>query len=248
MNMDLDERWSRWCERFDAAEHDIRTLFLNRHIWLSITEMWEKNADAIELNTLTFNWHINLYVTTQCTGIRRECDADTTTSSLQNCLQELIKFPKMATRSRFDASVEAHPAIPAAAKSIQKSKFDEFAASGQAPEIDPDKVQKDIDRLLDAAKTTRLYTNKIVAHRDHKHAEITLPWVDLDTALNTVGDVLKRYFTLRNPPEIKGSLTPELPLGWERPYQAAWCPPGYMPPRAKSLDDYVHPTAPPVGT
>ncbi|MFD0416853.1 hypothetical protein [Streptomyces sp. NPDC127108] len=71
MNMDLDERWARWCERFDAAEHDIRTLFLNRHIWLSINEMWEKNADAIELNTLTFNWHVNLYVATQCTGIRR---------------------------------------------------------------------------------------------------------------------------------------------------------------------------------
>jgi hypothetical protein len=44
---------------------------------------------------------------------------------------------------------------------------------------------------------------------------------------------------------IKGNLTPELPLGWERPYQAAWASQNYTSPQAKPLDTYVHPTSQP---
>ncbi|MEV6471554.1 hypothetical protein [Streptomyces sp. NPDC051657] len=238
--MDIDARWERWCKRFDEADRDIRTLFHSRHIWLSINEMWEKNADAIELNTLVYNWHINLYVNTQCTGIRRECDSKEQTSSLENCLQELIKYPGMANRSRFEAYVDLNAKIEARFKATNKRKFDAFAEAPGSPDIDPVKVQTDIDRLRAAALTTRTYTNKVVAHRQHMTTKISLALTDLDTALNTVGEVLKRYYTLRHPPMIKGNLTPDLPLGWERPYQAAWCTPEYMPLEANPLDSYVH--------
>ncbi|MFE2601639.1 hypothetical protein ACFXCZ_35080, partial [Streptomyces sp. NPDC059396] len=134
-----------------------------------------------------------------------------------------------------------HPEIEARFKVTNKRKFDSFALSPQSPDLDPSKVQADIDKLRDAVLTTRTYTNKVVAHRQYMTTKISLAWADLDIALNTVGEVLKRYYTLRHPPIIKGNLTPELPLGWERPYQAAWSPSNYTPPEAKPLDTYVHP-------
>jgi hypothetical protein len=241
--MDLDERWKRWCLRFDEAAQDIRTLFHNRHVWLSITQMWQENAEAIELNTIVQNWHVRLYVNTQCTGIRRECDANMRTSSLENCLRELAKYPKMMDRSRFEAGIEANPEIPAEFKTINKQKFDAFALSPQSADLDQAKIETDIRNLRAAADTTRTYTNKIVAHREFTTAKITLAWADLDLALNTVGEVLKRYYTLWNTGVIKGNLTPELPLGWERPYQAAWRPQDFTPLSARPLDTYVHSTS-----
>lgn len=38
-----------------------------------------------------------------------------------------------------------------------------------------------------------------------------------------------------------GNLTPELPLGWERPFQAAWSPRNHAPPKAKPPDTYEYP-------
>lgn len=241
--MNLDERWERWSTRFAQADRDVRDLFHNRHVWIAMTQMWQDNAEAIELNTLVQNWYIRLYVSTQCTGIRRECDSRDDTSSLENCLRELIRYPAMMDRARFEANVEANPEILAKFKDVNKLKFDAYAKSPSSTELDVDKVQADIDRLRAAAETTRKYTNKIVAHRDFPPKPISLSWAELDGALNAVGAVLKRYYTLWDAGIIKGNLTPELPLGWERPFRTAWCTEDFVTPRARPLDDYLPPPA-----
>lgn len=242
--MNLDERWERWCERFGQADRDVRDLFHNRHVWVAITQMWMDNAEAIQLNNIVQAWYVRLYVSTQCTGIRRECDAGTTTSSLENCLRELIKYPQMMTRARFEANVEANPEILVRFKEVNKEKFDWFTDSPTSDIVSPAKVEADIQRLRDAADATRKYTNKILAHREFPPRAIKLSWADLDGALNVVGDVLKHYYTLWNAGVIKGNLTPELPLGWEQPYRAAWSTEDFVTPSARPLDDYV----PPVST
>ncbi|GAA2034546.1 hypothetical protein GCM10009839_38840 [Catenulispora yoronensis] len=239
--MNLDERWQRWTERFAQAERDIRDLFHNRHVWVALTRMWDETAAEIELNTIVRNWHIRLYVTTQVTGIRRECDPGTTTSSLLNCLQELTKFPSMMDRARFEANVDANPEIANEFKAVNKRKFDQFATSTTSGELDVTKIDADIERLKGAAEAARRYMNKIVGHREFPPKPITLSWADLDGALNMVGIVQKRYYSLWNAAVIKGNLTPELPAGWEHPYRFAWRPTHFEVPRARPLDEYVTP-------
>jgi len=241
--MDLDERWERWRTRFSEADRDVCNLFHNRHLWVAMTQMWQDNADAIELNAIVQNWYIRLYVNTQCTGIRRECDSDTSTSSLENCLSELIKYPGMMNRARFEANVEANTDISAKFKHVNKLKFDDYAQSPSATDLDVDRVQADIDRLRSAAETTRKYTNKVLAHREFPPKPIRLSWVELDGALNAVGEVLKRYYMLWDAGIIKGNLTPELPPGWERPFQTAWCTEDFVSPSAHPLDKYLPPAA-----
>src|SRR5581483_188913 len=107
--MDLNVRWNRWCDRFDAADREVSVLFHTRQMWWATTYMWTDNATDIKLNNIIQNHFVRQYVTTQCVGIRRECDYGNGTSSVRWCLSELTKFPNMVDRTRFEAIVDADP-------------------------------------------------------------------------------------------------------------------------------------------
>jgi len=163
-----DASWEGWCTAFDFAQRDVQRLFHNRHVWLAINEMWRRSWDDIGLNVVVQNWFITQYVHTQCTGIRRECDARTDTSSLRRCLQRLLDRPQMADRARYESAIRALPDTPPEYVPELLRGFDQFAAGPREPYLDAERVQGDIDTLLAAARTTRRYTNKVVAHRDIK--------------------------------------------------------------------------------
>ncbi len=217
-------------------------LFHNRYVWLSINEMWEESAEQIQLNVIVQNWFTTLYVNTQCTGIRRECDPDTRTSSLERCLRRLLESPRLADRARYEAAIRAKSDIdPRYVPGLLKD-FADFALSATTNCLDQDRIEADLAALRVAAQTTRDYTNKIVAHREILGEKIDLPWVDLYRALNTVGTVLKRYYKLRHPGSILHNLTPDLPPGWVQPFRSAWCPDGFHPWRPSHvMDSHVHP-------
>lgn len=235
-----DELWQSWCNDFDAAQQDIQRLFHNRYVWLTVNEMLQRTAPEIEFNTIVQNWLTTLYANTQCTGIRRECDRDTRTSSLERCLRRLCETPAIADRARYEAGVRANPDTPEQHRALKMSGFDEFAPAPGAPALDVARIEADLEELRTAVETTRIYTNKIVAHREVVGPSITLAWADLDLALNKVGEVLKRYYRLRHPGSVLGNLTPELPLGWEKPFRSPWCPENYRPGPVRPVDDHVH--------
>ncbi|MFD4503693.1 hypothetical protein [Streptomyces sp. NPDC058457] len=234
-----DAKWQKWCTIFDAAEDDIRTLFHNRHVWTTIEDMWVQSGPEIQLNTITQNWFIRLYVNAQCTGIRRECDEDTRTSSLARCLRRLTETPGMASRARYEAAITTNPEVKDEYKAGLIRGYDDFALASIASCLDQDRIEGDLAALHAAAETTRYYTNKIIAHRQITDEKITLSWFDLNRALNTVGRVLKRYYRLRHPGSILGNLGVDLPLGWEQPFRSAWCPEDFWPQPAVRLDDYL---------
>ncbi|MFD8010489.1 hypothetical protein [Streptomyces sp. NPDC058955] len=236
-----DIRWQKWCANFDAAERDIKTLFHNRHVWNSIQDMWVVGGPNLQLNTIVTNWFIRNYVTTQCTGIRRECDTDSRTSSLARCLRRLTEVPHMANRARYEASILADPEIAAEYKTIQIRGFDMFALTPDTGCLDQDPIEIHIEALHAAARATRYYTNKIVAHREITDEKITLAWTDLDQALNTVGRVFKHYYRLRHPGKILGLVTPDMATGWEQPFRSAWCPDDFWPAPASPALDFVLP-------
>ncbi|KIQ63107.1 hypothetical protein TR51_30450 [Kitasatospora griseola] len=240
-----DDKWQKWCVQFDAAGTDIQTMFHNRHVWTTIEDMWVRTGGQIELNTIVQNWFIRNYVSTQCTGIRRECDEDSRTSSLARCLRRLIESPTMANRTRYEAVVMANPEIKDEHKASVIRGFDHFALTPETSCLDQDRIEADVAALHAAAMTTRYYTNKIIAHRQFTDEKITLSWHDLNRALNTVGAVFKRYYRLRHPGSSLGNLGVDLPLGWEQPFRSAWCPEDFWPQPAAHLDNYLPGTATP---
>lgn len=216
-------------------------LFHNRHVWLTIEEMW-KAPTAVELNTVVTNWFTRLYVVTQVAGVRRECDSDKDTSSLRWCLDELVRFPEVVSRARYEAAIDAGPSRDDELKASVKSGFDMFSGPG-LPHIDAQLVQTDINTLASTFDTVRKYTNKILLHRQRNGAALglSLSWAELDAALNVVGAMLKRYYRLRHPGSALGHLAPELPLGWTTPFEVPWLPDGFVPLPALSIEDHVGP-------
>ncbi len=49
-----------------------------------------------------------------------------------------------------------------------------------------------------------------------------ITWGELDTAIDTVGELYKKYYNLRHPGEKLGNLEPDLPAGWDRLFDTAW--------------------------
>lgn len=241
MTMDPGARWERWCAAYDASYRDITTLFHNRHVWLTIEEMW-KAPTALELNAIVTNWFTRLYVVTQVAGVRRECDAGADTSSLRWCLDELVKFPEVVSRARYEAAIDADPSRDDELKASVKRGFDLFSGPGLT-DIDVQLVQADIDTLASTFGTVGKYTNKILLHRQRNGATLglSLSWEELDTALNVVGAMLKRYYRLRHPGSILGNLAPEIPLGWTTSFEVPWLPDGFVPLPARTIEDHVGP-------
>ncbi|MBZ9597169.1 hypothetical protein K7B06_19115 [Streptomyces erythrochromogenes] len=239
-----DAQWQKWCTNFDAAERDIKTLFHNRHVWNSIQDMWVAGGADLQLNTIVQNWFIRNYVTTQATGIRRECDTDSRTSSLARCLRRLTEAPRMANRARFEGTIAADQEIADEHKAGQMRYFDTFALTPATDCLDQDRIEVSIAALHAASQATRYYTNKIVAHREITEEKITLAWSDLDQALNTVGRVFKHYYRLRHPGKILGMVTPDMATGWVQPFRSAWCPAGFWPEPATPALDTTLPDAP----
>lgn len=237
--MDLDERWGRWCDRFDAADREIGVLFHTRQLWWAISKMWTDNAVDIKLNNIVQNHFVRQYVATQCVGIRRECDDDGSTSSVRWCLTELAKFPVMIDRTRFEANVDADPTIEPQHKRARKDQYNNLAQPGAAG-LDVAAIETDLAYLAATAAPTRVYTNKVLAHREHA-ASIDLKWAELDEALNAIGELVKKYYLLRSGGKIKGNLTPDLHPAWDVPFRTAWAPDGISLPSHKVLDHYVHP-------
>ena len=62
------------------------------------------------------------------------------------------------------------------------------------------------------------YTNKALAHRDDPikggPPPPVITWADLDDAIDTVGRIHKKYFSLCHPAETLGILPPLISPGW----------------------------------
>lgn len=234
----LDNAWTRWCADYDAARGNVQQLFHRRHIWALINKMWEASWDEIGLNNLVQNWFISTYVEAQCIGIRRESWTQDG-SSLDRCLVKLISNPEMASRARYEEAIRSNPDVRPEYHPRLFEGFNEFAAP-ETGHVDPDLIQRDLDALRAAARTTHKYTDKVIAHRDPRVEKISLTWADLDGALNAVGVVFQRYWKLRFPGNSLHRLTPDLPAGWAEPFRKPWCPADFYPDLpAEVMDDYI---------
>ena len=70
-----------------------------------------------------------------------------------------------------------------------------------------------------------------------------ITWGELDTAINTIGELYKKYYKLRHPGEKLGNLEPDLPAGWDRIFDTAW---KYQLPRETKQRSLVTSLTPPT--
>ncbi|HEX4402882.1 MAG TPA: hypothetical protein VHZ98_16290 [Galbitalea sp.] len=225
MTSRLDARWSDWASYFDDVEQDMATLFHTRWMWKTITGILDNSG--IKQYVVVQNYLVRTYAATMCTGIRRESDIDTKTTSLARCLQILIDSPKVFTRRRFDQLLRQGGNTDWY-NDFGSGGFDVFA-SKDGELLDPGKVQASLDRLHAAVEPVRRYTNEVVAHRQRADGAIepvVVTYDEIDHALDELGVITKQYYSLRHPDAQLAFLTPIVDLGFLNMFQVPWFPAG----------------------
>jgi hypothetical protein len=223
----LTEERQAWCGRFDALHDSILDLFHSRRVWRTIRAMIETNLE-LQRSGIVEHWLARCYTASQMTAIRRQLDRDRRAASLWRSLHLLAKRPALMTRSWFTAQMEARGTDPQYFASVA-ARFDRFADPG-VDSVSTRLVIEDMERLVIAGDTARTIVNKVLAHHEYRPgaASPEITWVEFDNAIDVVGGLYKKYYELRHPGSVLGNLTPDLPPGWDRMFDTAWKPPGFV--------------------
>lgn len=225
----IEDDWQRWCQRFDKTHNGIVRLFHDRAIWRTILAMLDDNP-AVTRGGHGEYWLGWCYTTTQLVGIRRETDPNREGTGLGRSLKALASKPRMATRAGYEQQIRA-AGYGGSEFNELAGMFGRFAQPGAAF-IDASLVRQDIDDLRAVVADVNAFTTKVLAHRDDRIGRCapSLPpitWADLDAAIDAVGTIHKKYYSLRYPGEALGSLTPLKTREWTRLFDAAWMPPAF---------------------
>lgn len=216
-------------------------MFHNRAVWRTILAMWDANPEVAR-GGFAERWVARCYTTTQLIAIRREADADARNnpSSLYRALKGLASNPRMATRLQYEgalASMETGDHIPEVFDDLAAG-FNVFAAPG-APFVNSTLIKADLDRLADVSAKAATYATRILAHRtdfnESRPRPLPVTWGELDAAIDTIGELFSKYYRLRWPSMSLASVTPDVPLGWDRMFEAAWKPAGFAAPDSASF-------------
>lgn len=223
-----EAEWARWRAQFDALRDEVLGLHHSRRMWRTIRSMIEMNP-AIERSGITEHWMSQCYSVCQLVAVRRQADARRGVVSLRRSLDHLARRPSMATRAWFASELERNPTSrPYAAELV--GGFEDFAGPGQ-PSVDAASVRSDRDRLLAAVDLAKQVVDESLAHlADPAQAGDGAPaitWGDLDVAIDTIGDLYRKYYRLSHPGTVLSIHEPLIPPGWDRMFETAWKPEGF---------------------
>ncbi len=92
---------------------------------------------------------------------------------------------------------------------------------------DPALVRADIDQLSTTAAQVRSYVNKYLAHIDQS-PKLPIPAIAVvDTAVQVLGDLLKKYTLLLKNADLR--VEPMVLFDWASVFQEPWAPPASPP-------------------
>ncbi len=210
--------WVRWCSQFDALRDEVLGLHHSRRVWRVVRGMIE-TIPRVQRSGIVEHWLTQCYSVAQLAAVRRQVDQRKDVVSLWRLLDGLARRPAMATRSWFTAQLQSRPeSAPHATRLV--TEFDKLAGAGGST-VDKRVAEADRDHLWTVAEAAKSVVDQFVAHQAHvTHPEHRGPalitWGELDAAIDTVGELYKKYYRLRYPGILLGNLEPHLPTGWDR--------------------------------
>lgn len=212
--MTPDERFPRWVNWIERVRNATHTLFLYRHIF---QELGRITREADLPPSVAFDAFASWYATAQSVAIRRQVDTRRGTVSLKRLLRDVAAHYRVMSRQRHIAAWDTNdPHFVAEAN----ANFDRFAGEGRAF-IDPGAVRNDIARLDAAAATIKRYADEAVAHAAEDVAEEVPTWAELHAAIDVVGDLLQKYYSLLTASSI-WQMLPVIQEDWLAPFRQPW--------------------------
>jgi hypothetical protein len=162
----------------------------NRNAYRTVGKIVDDNGTLP--SSLFFNYAQRTYATTQCAAIRRQAYPSRVVS-LASLFAEIADEPERMTRERY---VALHEDPDPYFQELAKKTFTEKFAGDVWDHIDPAIVESDLAKLRGAAETIEKHTDRNIAHADRVGAKALATFGEIDTAIDVVGELFRKYALL----------------------------------------------------
>jgi len=187
-----------------------------------------------------WEWMALAHIESSLMRVRTFLDsAQQKTPSFLAMLKEMVKHgERVLTRTRFLETYEDDGLPHDDWHRIGNEHFEQFAPRG-SDAVPAVSFRTDLDDLDRAVGRLKVYVSQAVAH---PKGEVSGPqpkplsWKDYDSALDTIFEMVKKYYALLHQAGLM-SIVPSVLDPWKRVYAEAWLPTGVGVPAFKSVDD-----------
>lgn len=209
-----DEQWEAWRTLTTKIYKETVYAFENRLVWREINEIYRGNQRLMQDGWFFHDWMKGCYGRDQAMAVRREADRSSDVVNLIQMMYQISKRPEVITRERYRAHFEPDSVIR---PRMQDEQFTRLCGPG--PYIDPAMVKRDYRRLLKDCRPVVNYVNKKIAHRTD--IELSLTIEQIDTAMDAVEEVLKKYYVILTGGGLVGA-EPAIQFNWQSIFTFPW--------------------------
>lgn len=214
--MDPDREWATW-QGWLGDDAEGRTIYgevvemtMLRKIWNGFAIIVNQSPEVAQGNG-TFAWWVRWnYARSMGSAVRRQVDVRDDVVSLGRLIDQVWRYPTVATRERF-RSLQG-----GGMDELADHWFDELAGSGDF--INPEIPAQDMEDLRAKTATIRGWVNKAVAHADATGRDAP-PLADVHASVDVIFDLFNKYGNL-----IRGVSVERDPLlsNWATVFRFPW--------------------------
>jgi hypothetical protein len=213
---------SAWLNQLDRVKNEIFHLYHHRQIW---REMRLALLEASPDEQVFLDHYARLYADRQVVAIRRLIDPDRGTQSIYGLTTKLADQPSLLSRQRWVSFFEqGENATDEQWIAMAHAQFDRTADPKRPDRVDPSIMATFAAELKEDLHGVNTYVDKVVAHMDATRTPPSLTWVELDEAIDLLGQTFKQVFLMLTASTM-WTLEPQIQTDWKRPFRTPLFPP-----------------------
>jgi len=225
----MDDTFNKWDKWIDAILSEITKLSIDRYIFWEVQDIINNNP-KIQKPSSFYDFLRNIYGVSAVMGVRKQVKIDKDSISLAKLLQEICDNPEILSRTRFFAHYKGSTVEKIAKlmrttiEEFDSRNFDKFAGK-TGDYVDPKLIRLDFEELKSKANKCEKYADQRVAHFDKRAISNIPTFADLDSCINYLEILMKKYYLLFR----ASSLTRILPesqneYDWKAIFKEVWIP------------------------
>ena len=212
------ERLKRVLAWLDIIAAEVVELLINNYAFWQVQEVIRANKELQHAESVFFEWMVSVFAHSAAVGVRRQAALDDQSVSLHRLLVELQKYPHLVTRE-YHRNLFKNKSTRV--QQLVDHAYDNYVGLGRT-ELDPARIQIDIDLLAAASKKIHHYTDRVVAHYDEKGLRQPVPtFHDLSKCLLEMEELVLKYLELVKG-ESKITLLPTFLYDWKSIFRTPW--------------------------
>jgi hypothetical protein len=213
-----EERLRRALKWLDVIAGDIIELLINDYVFKEVQKIIRFNQRLQQTESIFFEWMGSVFAHSSAVGVRRQAGLSDRSISLRRLLVELQKYPRLVTR---EYHKNLYKNMSTRIQRAADNAYDTYVGPGRT-ELDPARIQEDIDLLSSASERIRHYTDRVVAHYDERGLRKPIPtFHDLSNCLLEMDELVLKYSELMKG-EAKITLLPTFLYDWKSIFQIPW--------------------------